>query len=69
MRRDTRCGLPDDYVTHPFTSLKRLKIQQRGLELNAGNQYILVLNLPRVIRTQLGVQQECLAGHLVSIHV
>jgi hypothetical protein len=50
-------GLPDDYVTLPFTSLSRLNIEaQRVLERlsendDAGNQHILVLNLPRALST------------------
>ncbi|EAW17080.1 uncharacterized protein NFIA_004360 [Aspergillus fischeri NRRL 181] len=54
-----RSGPPDDCVTHFFTSLSKLKIAaQRVLErLNqnddAGNQYILVLGLPRAIRSLL----------------
>ncbi|RHZ59397.1 uncharacterized protein CDV56_104734 [Aspergillus thermomutatus] len=65
---DITSGLPDNYITHPFTSLKRLKIDaQRVLErLNqnsdAGNQYNLVLNLPRAIRTQLGGDKNALEG-------
>ncbi|GFG09900.1 hypothetical protein IFM5058_04656 [Aspergillus udagawae] len=59
-------GLPDDYVTHPFTSLSRLNIEaQRVLERlgendDAGNQYILVLNLPRAIRSQLDENKNVL---------
>jgi hypothetical protein len=61
-------GLPEDYVTHPFTSLSRLGIEaERVLErLNrnddAGNQYILVLNLPRAIRSQLVENKNVLQG-------
>ena len=61
-------GLPEDYVTHPFTSLSKLSIEaERVLErLNqnddAGNQYILVLNLPRAIRSQLVENKNVLHG-------
>ncbi|GIK05235.1 hypothetical protein Aspvir_009339 [Aspergillus viridinutans] len=61
-------GLPDDYITHPFTSLSKLNIEaERVLErLNqnddAGNQYILVLNLPRAIRTHLDEDKNVLQG-------
>jgi hypothetical protein len=65
---DITSGLPDDYVTHGFTSLSRLNVEaQRVLEgLNqsddAGNQYILVLNMPRAIRSQLDENKNVLQG-------
>jgi hypothetical protein len=61
-------GLPDDYVTHRFTSPSRLNIEaQRVLDRlsengDAGNQYILVLNLPRAIRSQLDKNKNVLQG-------
>ncbi|PKX91341.1 uncharacterized protein P174DRAFT_461935 [Aspergillus novofumigatus IBT 16806] len=61
-------GLPDDNVTHPFTSLSRLNIEaQRVLErLNqsddARNQYILALNLPQAIRSQPDENKNVLQG-------
>ncbi|KAF4212562.1 hypothetical protein CNMCM8980_000769 [Aspergillus fumigatiaffinis] len=61
-------GLPEDSVTHPFTSLTRLNMEAQWvlqtLDQNddAGNQYILVLNLPRAIRARLDENKNVLQG-------
>lgn len=68
MESNITSGLPADYVTHPFTTVTRLHREaQRLLERlhqneEEGNQYILILNLPPSVRSQLAEERSTLPG-------
>lgn len=60
-------GLPSSYILRSFSSLRKLRIDAQQVldELDAnddGNQYILLLNIPKAVRIQLDEDRNALDG-------